>query len=591
MTLVVLGGGLGGYLATSPRPAAERRDAPGSGTGSTPIASDAPSVDDRANESDDLGIRAGIVDPGERPPPTAPVAGSSAPISVLRVRVEDDWGNRFSEVSAVLLNGGWVALPRRSCLGGTVWRLSSNGEGVIEQGVWRVGDEVGLWRAPGVSEDGIPLERWSGDRGLAWRALDGVQKRESMLFGAGRSHGFFRRIELQENLSQPGVFLEHDAVVGFTFGPQGPGGAWLWQGPALDGARRPDTDVAAFYRLTFAGGREEAFAKAIARSVSSYDRVVAFAQGCRLSPRLVPEDTPPSLTLAQVTTAIKSLLGTELRGVNASSFLALLDVSVLVEAGDAELLVFVAAAEYEKFGAAGALELLHGAGPALLRPGSPTESLATGLEQKIYDEWLQSLVNDGHAPQGWAVYREATARFPRDPLIHLRGAQLALLAHDWREAERILFAREYPVNLSDLVRVIQADISRLKGQEGKIVIRFEPGANLIPTSAVLNGRFEQNFMVDTGATRTTIPHAVAERLGLRTHTAPRVRVSTAGGIIQAAAVTLDSMTLGGWEVPNVDVLVLDLPGTPDLGLIGLNFLNQFRMDLKIEEGILVLEPR
>lgn len=522
------------------------------------------------------------------PPSAAPNRTGQGPWTRAVVRIEDDWGNRFGEVPALRLAGGWLVLPRRACLGGTTWSPTVGG-GTIERGSWRTGDEVGIWQLTG-SEPGVPLVAWRGAQELTWSALDGSTRRERVRVRVSQSHGEFRRVDVFENLVAPGVFLEADAVVGFTFGEHGPPGGWLWQGNLLE-HRVPDTDVTTFYRLTFAGGREEAFAKAIARSVSPYERVAAFAQGCRMRPRLTPEETPQSLRLADVILPIKSLLGHELEGANAAAFLALFDASVLIEAGDGELLVVLAASEHAHFGAAGALALLQGAGPAILRPGSPTESLATSLEQRIYDEWLQGLVNDRQSAHGWAVYRDAMARFPRDPLLHLRGAQLALVDADWREAERVLFAREYPVNLSDIVRVIQSEISRLKGQEGKIVIRFEPGANLIPTSALLNGRLEQRFMVDTGATRTTIPQAAADRLGLRTHGAPRVRVSTAGGIVQAATVTLDSMSLGGWEVPNVEVLVLDLPGTPDLGLIGLNFLNQFRMDLRIEEGTLVLEPR
>jgi predicted aspartyl protease len=55
-------------------------------------------------------------------------------------------------------------------------------------------------------------------------------------------------------------------------------------------------------------------------------------------------------------------------------------------------------------------------------------------------------------------------------------------------------------------------------------------------------------------------------------------------------VTLFSITIGGWEVTDIKALVLDIPNQPDLGLLGLNYLQRFRMDMSTERGTLLLEP-
>jgi predicted aspartyl protease len=56
-------------------------------------------------------------------------------------------------------------------------------------------------------------------------------------------------------------------------------------------------------------------------------------------------------------------------------------------------------------------------------------------------------------------------------------------------------------------------------------------------------------------------------------------------------VVLASITIEGFETKNVKALVMDLPDRPDLGLLGLNYLSRFRMDLNTDEGILLLTPR
>ena len=68
-------------------------------------------------------------------------------------------------------------------------------------------------------------------------------------------------------------------------------------------------------------------------------------------------------------------------------------------------------------------------------------------------------------------------------------------------------------------------------------------------------------------------------------------MKTAGGDIRVPEVILDSLELGGWTVRDVRVLVHDLPGQTELGLLGTNFLRNFDMDLKLDQGILELRPR
>ena len=192
----------------------------------------------------------------------------------------------------------------------------------------------------------------------------------------------------------------------------------------------------------------------------------------------------------------------------------------------------------------------------------------------------------------WRAYRLGSRRLPDDPGIHLLGVQLALAENNWVEAEELLAQREYPASLRDKVQNLQNQISELKAQEGKIVINFTPGSRHIPVSAVLNRETTQNFIVDTGASMVTIPRSTAEYLGLAIDDRnPMRRVVTAGGVRFAPEVTVSSITIGGWEVNDVKALVLDIPDQPDLGLLGLNYLQNFRMDVDTEQGTLLLEPR
>jgi predicted aspartyl protease len=56
-------------------------------------------------------------------------------------------------------------------------------------------------------------------------------------------------------------------------------------------------------------------------------------------------------------------------------------------------------------------------------------------------------------------------------------------------------------------------------------------------------------------------------------------------------VIIDAIEINGWVEYDISAVILDMPGRPGQGLLGLNYLGRFRMDLKPEEGILLLTPR
>ena len=172
------------------------------------------------------------------------------------------------------------------------------------------------------------------------------------------------------------------------------------------------------------------------------------------------------------------------------------------------------------------------------------------------------------------------------------GVQLALAENNWAEAERLLALKEYPSSLNDKVQNLQSQISEIKAQEGKIVIQFTPGTRRIPATAILNRNTYQKFIVDTGASMVTIPRSTAEKLGLAVDERnPLRKIFTAGGVKYAPEVNLFAVTIEGWEVNNIKALVLDLPNQPEWGLLGLNYLQRFQMDINTEKGVMLLEPR
>jgi clan AA aspartic protease (TIGR02281 family) len=524
-----------------------------------------------------------------------PAVRQEIKIAVGLVIIKDITGKVIHEVPAAVVGGGWVALPKRMCLGGAQWslRLGPDRELSIVGGIVSDYDKVGLWR---VAEDqnieGPELYPWSAEEPLAWLFLAGPDSAEPVQLESPHEQGYFTEGSLLEEFNEMGILVQQDRLVGWTFGDVA-SGAFVWNG---DEGKflRPEIRVDDFYRITFANSREEEFTLAIAMTgdYSVLERLEAFANGFRLDPKLSVQDTPAHLKIETINQKMRTLITRALQAGYAKEVAYIFDAQILTAAADVVLLMEVAGVTAQEYGFEAAVELTENVADGL--PGLNKGDLEQ-LERffsVLYQNWVVALIKKENFQNAWRAYRLGSRRLPNDLDIHLLGVELALADNNWAEAERLLSMRAYPAAMKDKIQNLQTRISELKAAEGKIVIRFAPGTRYIPVTAILNRIISQPFIVDTGATMVTIPRSSAESLGLAVdERSPLRKVYTAGGVKLAPEITLASITVEGWEVNNVKALVLDIPDQYGLGLLGLNFLSRFRMDVNAEQGVLLLEPR
>ena len=97
----------------------------------------------------------------------------------------------------------------------------------------------------------------------------------------------------------------------------------------------------------------------------------------------------------------------------------------------------------------------------------------------------------------------------------------------------------------------------------------------------LNG-IEVDFLVDTGATSTAIPRALADRAGLVAD--GTLQSSTAGGLVQGTLARADIALHGGVRVDRLRVAVLPRLASP---LLGMDLLSKMRFTQS--DGVLRME--
>lgn len=118
---------------------------------------------------------------------------------------------------------------------------------------------------------------------------------------------------------------------------------------------------------------------------------------------------------------------------------------------------------------------------------------------------------------------------------------------------------------------------------GRIVLQRAPDGHFHWPGRVNGVAVE--FLVDTGATSTALPRALAERAGLVLE--DTMRSSTAGGVVEGRIARADLALQGGVQADRLRVAVLPRLEAP---LLGMDVISKLR--LTQSDGVLTLEvPR
>lgn len=136
-------------------------------------------------------------------------------------------------------------------------------------------------------------------------------------------------------------------------------------------------------------------------------------------------------------------------------------------------------------------------------------------------------------------------------------------------------------------------VTQVKEPQRKASIPMEKHGQVVIIQATLNNKRSAKFVVDTGASYTLISNALARDLAIDVGVNPKtLPFQTANGLIQAPVTSLESIAVGGMEIRNLPAAVHDAVPDPEVaGLLGLNFLSNFRMDIDTQKGVLHLEKK
>jgi len=512
-----------------------------------------------------------------------------------RVIIQDNLGQQVSSQEAAVVSGSWIALPVWACLGGDRWTFYGPHptSARIENGFWSQSQPVGLWKlSQAVNSEGPELTRWRQGDPLTWKPLSPGGRAQPVRASGTRMEGNFSGFPLSGRLASPGLFMQNGRVVGWTFGGEWDKG-FLWQGP--DGSKlKSNISVLHFAGVALRDSQESHFKRGLALDPRSApaERLGTLALGFQYIPALADDNKPPFLRPAFIIRQISDLTRTMLQNGNFHELTEILDEQILVETGDPGLLKSAAQATAKIRGHRMALRFFENVKDPLVRVNPSGRTELDSFHLQLYKSWIQSEIDQSRPYNGWEAFDAGKRAFPDDIELHFLGIELAVAGREWQRAEDLLRERSYPEAFKGRAADLEVIILERKNEEGKITLRYPAGSKLIPIDVLLNKQVMQRFVIDTGATIVSIPSRTVSDLGIQIDDRTPVRlVSTASGYGEAPEVTINLMELKDFRIHGMPALVLDMPGLPDVGLLGQSFLQHFQVEIDSSMGILRLGRR
>jgi aspartyl protease family protein len=131
----------------------------------------------------------------------------------------------------------------------------------------------------------------------------------------------------------------------------------------------------------------------------------------------------------------------------------------------------------------------------------------------------------------------------------------------------------------------QSSLRRLKQLEDTVLSEAidlrDDGGKTLRVSVVVNGKYQEEMVLDSGASLISLPSAIATKFGLKpTEKDPRITLQLADGReIEGRLMKLTSVRVGKFTVDNVECAVLGPEATMAEPLLGMSFLENFKFEI------------
>ncbi|MEX2962038.1 retroviral-like aspartic protease family protein [Microbulbifer sp. TYP-18] len=193
-------------------------------------------------------------------------------------------------------------------------------------------------------------------------------------------------------------------------------------------------------------------------------------------------------------------------------------------------------------------------------------------------------------PQMLEFYEELALLDPNDYSYLYRQAEIHYLLNDYPRSLELLDYLLGDLAWGKVAQQLKTKISsKLKAKEG-IDLRKVNGHFIV--SGVLGGRHKVELLIDTGATISVISSQFFQQLNAnyQPEFLSKTVMNTANGQVVVPVYRFDQFSIDGRVINDIEFAVMSLPGVEESqGLLGMNYLKNFRFNIDQENSLLFLD--
>ena len=205
-----------------------------------------------------------------------------------------------------------------------------------------------------------------------------------------------------------------------------------------------------------------------------------------------------------------------------------------------------------------------------------------------------SMDNLGRGQDAIPDYRFVISHSDEAPLIDFAKTRLKALETNPSVKAEVVDSEAFSSKAGDLALIASGQRVApvvYRGLASQVAVPLKNSKNALVVDAFIHQEGNQEdgvFIIDTGATYTSISRDMAERLGIDLTHCETVFITTANGRIEVPKVTLQKLNVNGLEAYNVEATVIPLRKESSFsGLLGLSFIRQFVLTIDPQANQLI----
>ncbi len=214
------------------------------------------------------------------------------------------------------------------------------------------------------------------------------------------------------------------------------------------------------------------------------------------------------------------------------------------------------------------------------------------LIEQIETQFTSRLEEAGRFDALLRLYEFLTAKDPSDTARFFRLAETQHRLHHYYDALTSLNYVLYDPSWSKLAQNLVEEIQQSIDLDDEVQVPLQRAGGHFIVNARINGIDGARLMIDTGASLCVLRPQAAQQFGLPVDSDDHITLNLVAGVINAPRIEINTLSIGDAAVRNIKASVIEMPPEVDSdGLLGMNFLNNFKFFIDQKREILYLGSR